>query len=448
MITASELCREEPSTLRAMLAQMKPNELRILADSWRFWGRKEQQPPEWDWTTWLFLGGRGTGKTRSGAEWVKEVALKCPGIRLALLAPTRADVRDTMLYGTSGLLSLNWRDQDRPVHIAGKRGVFWPNGSQALTFSAEQPERLRGPNFHAAWADELGAWRYLEETWDLLSLGLRLEYPGFSTPRTYISTTPRPLPLLFELRDDAKSGKGSTAITSGSTYANRANLSAKFFDKVVSMYEGTTYARQEIYGDLLEDIEGALWTRALIDANRVKANEVPPINMRVVAVDPSASEKPEANECGIILVGQGQDGDAYVEGDFTTHGMSPQLWGEKVVEIYHTKKANLVVAEGNLAGSLVVTIIKQIDSRVPVKLVQAREGKYPRAEPVQLVYEQGRVHHVGNFPKLEDQMCRFTKNFKKENPGLSPDRVDALVWGIGSVMLESMYDITMGWVGA
>jgi len=441
LISALDIVSQlDEEAIKGLLSGLTPNQIEGLLNSWPFWAREEQRPPEDDWTTWIFLGGRGAGKTRSGAEWTKDVVLKHPGIRMALVGPTAADVRDTMIHGQSGLLSLHWDEGTRPRHTPSNRCVYWPNGSVAHTFSAEEPERLRGPNFHIAWVDELAAWRYIDDTWDMLQFALRLEYPGYSTPRVYISTTPRPLKLLKDLIED----KG-TKVTRGSTYRNKANLSKKFFETIVSRYEGSTLGRQEIYGELIDDLQGALWKRSTIDASRQRGSD-PPCQRIVIAVDPAASDKATAKECGIIAVGLGEDDRGYILGDFTTHAMDPAKWGKKVILAYHQLDADCVVVEGNLGGGLVETVLKQIDGTVPIKFVQARRGKYLRAEPVAMLYEQGKVSHVGFFTELEDQMCRMTALFDKENPGLSPDRVDALVWGLTYLMLESGYDSSMGWV--
>jgi phage terminase large subunit-like protein len=440
VVNAQEISQLPPDQIKGVLSQLSAQDLKSLISSWKFWARPEQLPPEGDWTTWLFFGGRGAGKTRSGAEYMKDVALTYPGIRMGLVGPTRSDVRDTMIHGSSGLLGLHYEEGQRPRHIPTKRSVVWPNGSFALAFSAEEPERFRGPNLHFLWADELSTWRYLDECWALMSLALRLEYPGFQTPRIYISTTPRPLSLLKEIINEP-----STVITRATTFANRANLSKKFFETIVAHYEKSTLGRQEIYGELIDDVTGALWKRKTIDLNRTGSAR-PQLGVIVVAVDPATSDKASANECGIIVAGLGQDQKGYIIGDYSTHGVSPAVWGKKVVDVFIQHGASYVVAEGNLGGGLVETVIRQINSHLPIKFVQAKRGKYLRAEPVAMLYEQGRVKHVGHFHDLEDQMCRFTASYEKENPGQSPDRVDALVWAIAALMLESMYDTTMRWV--
>jgi phage terminase large subunit-like protein len=438
MMTAAQLIQHDEPTIKNALSSLNSQQMLRLSKSWRFWARPSQVAPDGDWTTWMFLGGRGTGKTRSGAEWVKETALAHPGIRMALVAPTKADVRDTMIRGVSGLMSLHWDPGTRPRHIPSNRMIVWPNGSMAHTYSAEEPDRLRGPQFHVAWADELAAWRYLQTAWDMLSFGLRLEYPGFSTPRTFISTTPRPIALLRELLTQ----EGSV-VTRGSTYENRANLSPKYFKTIVSRYEGSRLGRQELLGELIEDLDGALWRRENI--KYIAPGAIPPLSITVISVDPATSDKVTANECGIVGCALGQDGKGYVLGDFSTHAANPAAWGRKVIEAFKHLKASYVVVEGNLAGGLVETVLKQIDPNIPLKFVQAQRGKYLRAEPVAMLYEQDRIRHVGVFPGLEDQMCRFTPMYQKENPGQSPDRVDALVWGLAGIMLESYYDSSMRW---
>lgn len=444
MIRASDVSRLDTEAIRSAVAGFSPAQIASIANSWEFWSREEQRPPDGDWTTWLFLGGRGTGKTRSGAEYVKDLALSYPGIRMAMIAPTARDVRETMLYGVSGLMSLHWTNDTRPRHASTSKGsgLFWANGSRAIPFTAEEPDRLRGPNFHVAWCDELASWRYIEDCWDMLQFSLRLEYPGFATPRIYISTTPRPLALLRSLLKDP-----STVVTRGTTYDNKPNLSRKFFDTIIEKYRGSTLGRQEIYGELIDDLTGALWRRIDIDLHRVRGR-CPRLSQLILAVDPAASDKTTANECGIIAVGRGYDDDrGYVVGDFTTHAKSPAIWGKKVCDAFRTLGCNYVVAEGNLGGGLVEAVLKQIDPTIPVKFVQAKRGKYLRAEPVAMLYEQGKVSHVGHFPLLEDQMCRFTAQYEKDNPGLSPDRVDALVWGVAILLLQSYYDSSMKWVG-
>jgi phage terminase large subunit-like protein len=444
-LTAAEVIKAQPDAIREAIRSLGQDELEAILHSWDFWARAEQKEPDnADWLTWLYMGGRGAGKTRSGAEWTKKMALEHPGCRIALVGPTSSDVRDVMIYGVSGLWSLHWDRADRPIHAVSKRVISWPNGSIAHTYSAEEPERLRGPQHHYAWCDEMAAWRYVEACWDMLSLGLRLEFPGAITPRCYISTTPRPISTLKEIvKED------TTVVTRGSTFSNRANLSAKFFRDVVNKYEGSTLGRQEIYGEFIEDIEGALWKRATIEQNKVPFAERPLFEKVVIAVDPASSDKASANECGIIACGRGRNALAYVIADYTTHGLNPANWGAKVVEAYKKMRAEYVVVEANLGGGLVETVLKQIDPLIPIRFVQARPGqsKYIRAEPVAMLYEQGRVKHLGNFAKLEDQMCQFTGNFQKENPGLSPDRVDALTWGITELMLDPSYDASLSWVG-
>lgn len=441
-VTASDIGKLSDDEIASVLAQLGDTEVASLLRTWRFWAREEQLPPQTDWSNWLFLGGRGSGKTKSGAEWVKEICLQYPGIRGAFVGPTKSDVRDTMLYGPSGILNIHWDKGTKPRFIGSRRGLFWPNGSQALMYTAEEPDRLRGPNLHFAWADELASWHYAEECWDMLQLGLRLEYPGANFPRTFVSTTPRPIKIIRSLL-----ASQATAVTRGSTFRNRAFLSPKWFNDIVEKYRGSSLGRQEIYGEVIEDLVGALWKRAWINDHRLKLGQkTPPIRKTVIGVDPAASDLKSANECGIIAAGVGEDERGYVLGDHSTHAESPDKWGKKAIDAFYHHKANYILAEQNLAGGLVQTVLKQIDPAVPVRMVMAKKGKYLRAEPVAMLYEQGKVSHAGSFHKLEDQMCIFTPTFQKDNPGLSPDRVDACVYAIGNLMLESVYDSSMAWV--
>jgi phage terminase large subunit-like protein len=427
VINAQAIASLGPDGIRQAVARLSMEEVNSLLKSWRFWARPEQVEPPENWVWWLFLAGRSAGKTRSGAEWVKEQALQYPGIRIALVGPTAADVRDTMLHGHSGLMSLDWDDSNRPKNVARK--IMWPNGSKALTYSAEKPVRLRGPNFHLVWMDELAAWRYMQETFDMVTFAMRLEYPGGNFPRAFISTTPRPLALIKDLVS-----RPSTAISTGTTYDNRSNLSPIYFSEVIKKYEGTSLGRQELLGQILDTVDGALWQREWFDKFRVSKS--PPLARCIVAVDPSASDKEGANETGIIGCGLGDDDRGYVLLDRSTHGKSPGAWAKVVVDTFYELKADTVVVEGNLGGEMVKTVLRQIDPGVPITLVQATRDKYTRAQPVALLYETGRVSHVGSFPKLEDQCAVYTPEFKKENPGLSPDRMDALVWGLTNLMLK------------
>ncbi len=373
--------------------------------------RSKQLPPEGDWRTWLVLAGRGFGKTRTGTEWVREVAEAHPGWRIALVGRTAADVRDVIIEGESGLLAVcpPWA---RPEYEPSKRRLTWPNGAMATTYSADEPDLLRGPQHHAALADELAAWKRGEETWSNLMFGLRLG----QNPQVVVTTTPRPLRIIRELRTAT-----STVVTSGSTYENRANLARPFLEQIVTKYEGTRLGRQELQGELLDDVPGALWTRARIDELRVKA--APQLRRVVVAIDPAVTSGEDSDETGIVAVGKGEDGHLYVLADETCRD-TPLGWSRKAIALFKSLRAERLVAEVNNGGDLVEATLRSVDKSLPYTAVHASRGKRSRAEPIAALYEQGKVHHVGRFDALEDQMCMFTP----DGFDGSPDHVDALVW--------------------
>jgi phage terminase large subunit-like protein len=407
---------------RTALAEL-PAALRAQAlYAWELWARPDQLEPPGAWSVWLLRSGRGAGKTRTGAEWVRRHIEAGDYRRIALVGRTWADVRDVMVEGESGLLAVSppWF---YPDYQPSRRLLLWPNGAIAKLYSAEEPDLLRGPQHDGAWCDELASWR-LAETWDNLMMGLRLG----TEPRCVVTTTPRPTKLIRSLI-----AKQSTAQTRASTYANRANLAAAFLDDIISSYEGTRLGRQEIYGEVLEDVPGALWSHAGIDGLRVGA--APPHLLRVVvAVDPAVSSGEDSDETGICVVALGEDKQGYVLADRSGRH-APHRWGKLVIELFHDYKADRVVAEGNNGGDLVKALLRSIDSSVPVRMVHASRGKFVRAEPISSLYEQGRVHHVGTFNELEDQMASFVPDLDRATQG-SPDRVDALVWGLSEVMLK------------
>jgi phage terminase large subunit-like protein len=384
---------------------------------WRDIARPEQLPPDGDWLVWLFLAGRGAGKTRSAAEWVHERALSDPGCRIALVGRTPADVRDVMIEGESGILTI--AEDDRPVYQPTKRRLSWANGSSAATYSAEVPSQLRGPQHAYAWCDEPASWTdarkgdSLDTAWNNLMLGLRLG----RSPRCVATTTPKPLALVRTLME-----RPSTVITRASTFDNLPNLAPSFREEVLAAYEGTRIGRQELLGELLEDVEGALWTLALIDEARV--TQAPDLRRAVVAIDPSGGSGPDSDEQGIVVAGLGTDGDLYVIADRSCK-LSPNGWASRAVAAFHEFRCDRLVAERNYGGEMVLSTIQQVSSSVPVKVITASRGKVQRAEPVAAAYEQHRVHHVGALPKLEDQMTTWTPQ-----DGTSPDRLDALVWAI------------------
>jgi phage terminase large subunit-like protein len=380
------------------------------------------------WTTWLILGGRGAGKTRIGAEWLRAQALGLPPYAarplqyLALVGESEHDAREVMVEGSSGLIAVSPRHQ-RPLWTPTRRRLEWPNGAVAYVFSAEDPESLRGPQFEAAWCDELAKWRQAQAAFDMLQFGLRLG----ARPRQLVTTTPRPTALIKRLVADPK-----TRLTRAGTDANRDFLSPVFLDNVVGRYAGTRLGRQEISGEIIEERPDALWKRAMIESARVEG--APPLPRIVVGVDPPATHKPGADACGIVAAGKAADGMFYVIEDGSVAGLSPSGWGAKAVALYHRHKADALVVEVNMGGDMVRTVLAQVDASVAVKEVVATRGKWLRAEPVATLYEQGKVHHVGAFPKLEDEMCDF--GLDGLSSGRSPDRLDALVWAITALMMR------------
>ncbi|MFQ5534697.1 MAG: DNA-packaging protein [Sphingomonadales bacterium] len=383
--------------------------------------RPSQLPPAGEWRVWLLLAGRGFGKTRTGAEWVRGLVEQGRATRVALLAPTAADARDVMIEGESGLLAVSppWF---RPKYEPSKRRLTWPNGATATAYSADEPDRLRGPQHDAAWADELAAWRY-PQAWDMLMLGLRLG----ENPRVVATTTPKPVKLVRELL-----ASRTVTVTRGSTFENADNLAPAFLDQIVARYEGTRLGRQELYAEVLEDVPGALWRRAQLDALRVQRR--PGLMRIVIAVDPAVSSSPGSDETGIVVAGLGDDGIGYVLEDLSL-STSPDGWARVVVAAYHRWKADRIVAEANQGGDLVELTLRTVDATISYRAVRATRGKAARAEPVAALYEQRKCHHVGAFPALEDQMCAFTIDFDRAKSGVSPDRVDALVWALTELML-------------
>ncbi|MFT4275921.1 MAG: terminase family protein [Rhodopseudomonas sp.] len=378
------------------------------------------------WTTWLMLGGRGAGKTRAGAEWVRALVAGTPPYaarpygRIALIGESWHDAREVMIEGESGLLRISPR-AERPEWIATRKRLEWPNGAVGQVFSADDPDSLRGPQFEAAWCDELAKWRYAEASFDMLQFGLRLG----QRPRQLITTTPRPLPLIKRLLVDPR-----TRVTRAPTRANAEHLSPAFLDNVVARYAGTRLGRQELDGDLIEDRPDALWSRALIERSRVA--EAPPLQRIVVAIDPPASSKPGADSCGIVAVGRSDGGVYFVLEDASAQGLTPAAWAAKAVGLYHRLEADAIVAEINMGGEMVRAVIRETDSVVPIREVRASRGKYVRAEPVAALYEQAKVKHVGSFPLLEDEMCDFGPGGLSSNR--SPDRLDALVWAVTALI--------------
>ncbi|MBB4391779.1 DNA-packaging protein [Bradyrhizobium sp. ERR14] len=386
---------------------------------WRAKARPSQLPPPGDWNGWIALAGRGWGKTRAGAGWVHELVETRQAGRIALVAATAADARDTLVEGVSGLLNTAppW---NRPIYESSKRRLTWPNGAIATTFSSEEADRLRGPEHDAAWADELAAWTDVQGTWDMLQFGLRLG----NRPRWLVTTTPRPIKLLKELL--ARQGR-DVVVTRGSTFENEANLAPTFLAAVRQRYEGTRLGRQELNAELLSDNPGALWQLDWLDRDRVST--VPELRRIVVAIDPAVSNNEGSDETGIVVAGVTRDGTIYVLEDCSGR-YAPHEWAAVAISAYRRHKADRILAEVNNGGAMVEATIRALDSRVSFKAVHASRGKVVRAEPIAALYEQRKVHHVGGFDVLEDQMCAFTSDFDRAKVGYSPDRVDALVWAL------------------
>lgn len=375
------------------------------------------------------IGGRGCGKTRAGAEWIDALARGDPAFtpepigRIALVGETYHDVRDVMIEGESGLLTLSRRRRGRPSWLPSRRRLVWENGAVAQAFSAEEADSLRGPQFGAAWCDEIAKWRDAEAAFDMLQFGLRLG----SRPRSLVTTTPRPVPLIRRLLSDPL-----TVVTRARTSDNAEHLAPDFLSAVVGRYAGTRLGRQELDGELISDRPDALWAREAIEANRVAA--APDLSRIIVAVDPPASSGARSDSCGIVAAGR-RDERAYVLADESLARAAPQAWAGAALALYHRLQADALVVEVNQGGEMATAVLAQCDPAVPVVPVRASRGKYLRAEPVSLLYARGLVHHVGAMPALEDEMCDFAADGL--SGGGSPDRLDALVWALTSLMLDS-----------
>ena len=376
--------------------------------------RPKQVAPEGEWTNWLILAGRGFGKTRTGAEWIRERVENGIAKRIAIIGKTPADVRDVMIEGESGLVSISppW---NKPDYQPSRRRIVWENGATAHIFSSYEPDQLRGPQFDTAWCDELASWEYPQETWDNLMFGLRLG----ENPQVCITTTPRPLKLLKNIRDS-----NNTVLTSGSSYENRANLNKNFFDIILEKYKGTRLGQQEIHAEILEESEGALWKREWFDECRVQ--ELPEdLERIVVAIDPAVTATKTSDETGIVVVGKDHDGKYYVLEDRSGR-FSPNGWAEVAISLYDKYSADKIIAETNNGGQFVEYTLKTKSDDIPFKAVHASRGKRVRAEPIASLYEQKKVFHYGLLNTLEDQLC----NWEALSGDPCPDRLDALVWGM------------------
>lgn len=414
-----------------ILAGLTDAQVSELLDDWRFWARPEQIAPDGDWLTWVINAGRGFGKTRAGSEWVRE-QVNAGRQRIALIGETYKDLVEVMVYGDSGIASV-FPDHQKPKIVANPNvQITFHTGAVALGYNATQPDQLRGPQFDAAWADELAKWKKARETWDMLQFGLRLG----ERPQVLVTTTPRPIPVLREIM-----ARKTTVVTTGSTFDNAANLASSFIQEIRDRYEGTRLGRQELFAEVLDDLPGALWTRGMFEDHRVKV--APEMQRIVVAVDPSgtAGESDDGDSIGIVVAGKGVDGRAYVLADRTCK-LSPGGWGRRAVAAYHEFGADRIVAERNFGGDMVPYTIRTVDPDVPVKVVTASRGKVMRAEPIAALYEQGRVSHLGGLESLEDQCCLIGPDgYIGEG---SPDRVDAMVWALTELMLGNQdYDFKL-----
>lgn len=417
----ASLIASDPQLEAELRKNLTPAMERLLPWRWDFLARPSQMPPPGSWKYWLIKAGRGFGKTRAGGEWVREQVKHVPLVNL--IGATADDARDIMIEGESGLLSIcpKW---ERPLYRKSDRQLIWPNGAKSLIFTADEPERLRGKQHQRIWADELGSWRYAKEAWEQVTLGLRLP----PNPQACITTTPRVTPTVKELLADPE-----CVVTQGTSYDNEENLDPSWFRQIIRRYEGTRLGRQELLAELLDDNPGALWKRSYFDDARVA--RFPELERVVVGVDPAVTDTEASAETGIVVAGRAGD-EYYILGDRSLRS-SPRGWAMETVSCYSTHTADRVVGEVNNGGDMIEALLRTVDPNVSYKSVRATRGKQIRAEPVASLYEQGRVHHVGTFPQLEDQCCEWDPM----GEGPSPDRMDALVWAI----TELMGEVEIGW---
>ncbi|WP_287959418.1 terminase family protein [Filomicrobium sp.] len=421
----------ERGTLERDLVLLSDDQVAVLHRDWQVWARDDQLPPVVGedgvpWRVWLILGGRGAGKTRAGAEWVRAKALGLgpvgskPAQRIALVGETIGEVRNVMVEGVSGILSVHGAGE-RPSFEMSKLQLTWSNGAVAQMFSAENPEGLRGPQFDAAWCDEIAKWRTADETWDMLQFGLRLG----ERPQVVATTTPRRVPILERLMEDE-----STVVSRSTTADNAGNLAPSFVAEMMRRYGGSVLGRQELFGEIIADDGGGLWRRDWIEEQRVASP--PPLKRIVVAVDPPVTATVQSDACGIVVAGEGLDRRYYVLADRSIQGRAPAVWARAAIAAKKDFDADRVVAEVNQGGDLVASVLRHVDPQCPVRKVRATRGKWLRAEPVAALYAEGRVAHVGALTALEDEMCLFGTN--AWGRGRSPDRLDALVWALSDLM--------------
>lgn len=427
-LSAAELLRFEPERIDWAVKNLPVGCAGEILRNWEFWARADQIPPIGDWSSWILLGGRGSGKTRAGAEWVRSLveapksAKRRKPLRIALVAPTMHDAREVMIEGNSGLKAI-CHPRNRPKYSASRRQLKWKNGSIAQVFSAEDPDGLRGPQFDAAWADEFCAWKDPAQCLAMLRFGLRLG----QQPKLVLTTTPKPSLALKNLLSEPG------LVRSSARTRDNPHLSRQFLEKLEELYGNSVLGRQELGGELIDDPQGGLWSRGQI----AQAIEPAPseFDRVVVAVDPPAGAGRNAAACGIIVAGMvEQDGPrkAWVLADRTVQGLQPAGWAKAVGRAWNDYQADRIIAEANQGGEMVRTILHLADNTLPVSLVHARRAKRVRAEPIAVLYERGLVLHVKHFPELEDQMCQFGTEINMD----SPDRMDALVWAIWSLLLD------------
>ena len=444
-ITADTLRSLEPVKVKKLFEDLGPIKVKELKHTWNFWARDNQLEPNGDWNTWFINAGRGFGKTRTGVEWVRE-QVKLGKKRIAAVAATNSDIERVMIKGESGFLNVCWEGDTtyKGVHMGfpewspTKRSLTWANGASVMFFSAEEPERLRGPQFEIAWCDELAAWNKDIDTWDMLQFCMRLG----KHPRIVVTTTPKPTKLVRKILKDSK-----TVVTVGSTFDNSHNLAKTYLEAVKNQYEGTRLGRQELYAEILEESEGSLWTTDMLEKAEIKEESLPFLTRIVVSIDPAITSNAESDMTGIVVAGIDVNGVCYVLGDYTER-LSPQGWASKAISLYHQYKADRIVAEKNQGGDMVRRTLEVEDETVPIKLVHASRGKYARAEPVSALYERNLVKHVSNpsdgfnLNELETQM----RTWEPLGSIGSPDRLDALVWAITDLALHGYSKPTLALV--
>jgi phage terminase large subunit-like protein len=435
-ITATDLREIPPEKLKEVLDQLGPKKTEELQHTWEFWARPEQLEPNGDWNIWIALAGRGWGKTRAGVEWVRH-QVKSGKKRIAAVAPTNSDIRRVMVEGESGFLNVCWKSDK--TYRGGKLGypnwsptnrtLTWENGAKVEFYSAEDPERLRGPQFHAAWADEVAAWRNQQDVWDMLQFTLRLG----RKPRVMVTTTPKPTKLMRALIASPQSH-----ITRGSTFDNIDNLAKPFLETIKKEYEGTRLGNQELYAEMLEEADGALWTTEVLDKCTIEQKDIPELNRIVVSIDPAVTSKTESDMTGLIVAGIDVNGIGYVLEDATDR-YSPAEWAAKAISLYKAHSADRIVAERNQGGDMVRRTLEAEDEAVPIRLVHASRGKMARAEPISALYERGKVKHAKGLDELETQM----RTWEPLGSMGSPDRLDACVWALTDLMLNGVTNPTL-----